>query len=208
VASPPTRPALRARYDRRRDDVVASAAAVFAEQGYHATSIADLTDATGLAAGGIYHYIGSKEQLLIAVCDALMDPLLAGATALEAEQLPPEEELRALVGLWVGHVATHRDHMVVFQQERHVIEHERQWRAVRASRKQFERMLDEALARCEREGGVHFADRDLTMRGLLGMVNHLPQWYRPRGRLSPRQIADGFCDIVLAPARDHMRKTP
>jgi hypothetical protein len=79
---------------------------------------------------------------------------------------------------------------------------------VRASRKQFERMLDEALARCEREGGVHFADRDLTMRGLLGMVNHLPQWYRPRGRLSPRQIADGFCDIVLAPARDHMRKTP
>jgi TetR/AcrR family transcriptional regulator, cholesterol catabolism regulator len=33
------------------------------------------------------------------------------------------------------------------------------------------------------------------------MVNHLPPWYRPRCRLSPQQIADGFCDMVLgAPA--------
>lgn len=82
MAVPPTRPALRRRYDAKREGVVEAAAALFAERGYHATTMQDLTEATGLTAGGLYHYIGSKEQLLIAICDALMEPLLEKADAL------------------------------------------------------------------------------------------------------------------------------
>ena len=43
-----------------------------------------------------------------------------------------------------------------------------------------------------------FADRRLTLLALLGMVNHTVQWYRPRGRLTPEQIADGYVELVLA----------
>jgi AcrR family transcriptional regulator len=198
AAPPPTRPALRQRYDSKREAVVEAAAELFAERGYHATTMQDLTEATGLTAGGLYHYIGSKEQLLIAICDALMEPLLAKADALALDELEAEAALRALVGAWVEQVATHRWHMIVFLQERHVIEREPQWRHVAGSRKRFEQLLERTLARAEQEGAATFADRRLTTFALLGMVNHLPQWYRPGGRLSPAQIADGFCDMVLA----------
>lgn len=198
MAAPPTRPALRRRYDAKRDGVVEAAARLFAQRGYHATTVQDLTDATGLTAGGLYHYIGSKEQLLIAICDALMEPLLARADALALDELEAEAALRALVRTWVEHVAAHREHMIVFVQERHVIEREPQWRHIVASRKRFERLLERTLRRVEEEGGAAFADRRLTTFALLGMVNHLPQWYRPRGRLAPAQIADGFCDMLLA----------
>jgi AcrR family transcriptional regulator len=198
MAAPPTRPALRRRYDAKREGVVEAAAALFAERGYHATTMQDLTDATGLTAGGLYHYIGSKEQLLIAICDALMEPLLEKAEALGLDALEPEPALRALVGAWVAHVAAHRRHMIVFLQERHVIEREPQWRHVAGSRKRFERLLDQTLARVEAAHAAAFADRRLATFALLGMVNHLPQWYRPRGRLAVEQIADGFCDMVLA----------
>lgn len=197
MAEPPTRPALRRRYDAKREGVVQAAAALFAERGYQTTTMQDLTDATGLTAGGLYHYIGSKEQLLIAICDELLEPLLSKVEALETDGLAAEEALRALVGAWVAHVAAHRQHMIVFLQERQVIEREPQWRHVVASRKRFERLLDRALERVEREGDAAFADRRITTFALLGMVNHLPQWYRPRGRLSVEQIADGFCDMVL-----------
>ena len=60
MPAPPTRPALRARYDRRRQELVDVAATVFAERGYQATSMDDLSEATGLAAGGLYHYIDGK----------------------------------------------------------------------------------------------------------------------------------------------------
>lgn len=177
-----------------------AAARLFAERGYHATTMQDLTETTGLTAGGLYHYIGSKEQLLIAICDALMEPLLSRADALALDELDAEAALRALVGAWVEHVAGHRLHMIVFLQERHVIEREPQWRHVAGSRKRFERLLEQTLQRVEDEGAATFADRRLTTFALLGMVNHLPQWYRPRGRLTVEQIADGFCDMALTDA--------
>jgi AcrR family transcriptional regulator len=201
VAAPPTRPALRERYERRRSEVVDAAARVFAQRGFHATSMQDLTDATGLAAGGLYHYIGSKDQLLVAICDELMVPLLSRARELVAEHRAPEDELRGLVRMWVEHVEGHRAHMLVFQQERHVLEHESQWRAVRASRKEFEQLLDGVLRRGEEAGAFRFADRRLALLALLGMVNHTPQWFRARGRLTAEQVADGFVDLLLGGER-------
>jgi TetR/AcrR family transcriptional regulator, cholesterol catabolism regulator len=195
--APPTRPLLRQRYDRRQERVVAIAAELFAERGYAATSMTDLSEATGLAAGGLYHYIGSKKQLLFRICDELMEPLLDEARAIVATDEPAVEQLRRLLRAWLEHIALHRHHMTVFQQERHLIERDPGWRAVRRRRKDFELILDGVLERCEREGSLSFPDRALALRALLGMVNHTSTWMRPRGRLSPDQIADGYCEMLL-----------
>jgi TetR/AcrR family transcriptional regulator, cholesterol catabolism regulator len=200
ATSPPSRPALRARYEGRRRDVIGAAATAFAEGGYKETSIADLSAATGLAAGGIYHYIGSKENLLIAICDDLLAPLLAEGREIVATDAPPEAQLRDLLRAWLAHIENHRAHMLVFVQERHLIEREPQWRAVRRQRNQFEQLLDDILARGEADGTMTFDDRRLTLLALLGMVNYTPQWLRPKGRLSAEQVADGYCDLILRAA--------
>jgi AcrR family transcriptional regulator len=200
AVSPPTRPALRARYDRRQAEVIATAARLFAARGYQATSMQDLTEATGLAAGGLYHYIGSKERLLIRICDELLEPLLERARAIVAREAPATDHLHELLRAWLAHVAAHVDHMAVFAQERHAIEREPQWREVRRQRKAFEQILDDVLARGEQDGTMHFADRRLTLLALLGMVNHTATWLRPRGRLSTEQIADGYCELILKAA--------
>jgi AcrR family transcriptional regulator len=197
VPTPPTRPALRARYDARRREVVATAAKLFAERGYDSTSMSELTEATGLAAGGLYHYIEGKDDLLIAICDELLEPLLKRAREIVAAAAPPVEQLRELLGAWVAHVVEHRDHMLVFTQERQAIESEPRWRRVRSQRKAFEKIVDEVLARGEADGSMTFADRRLSLLALLGMVNYTAQWVRPGGRLSPEEIAGGYCAIVL-----------
>jgi AcrR family transcriptional regulator len=198
VPSPPTRPALRARYDARRREVVATAARLFAERGYDGTSMSELTAATGLAAGGLYHYIEGKDDLLIAICDELLEPLLERAQEIVASSAPPIEQLRDLVTAWVAHVVEHRHHMLVFTQERQAIEHERPWPRVRSQRRAFEQILDDVLARGEADGSMTFADRRLSLLALLGMVNYTPQWVRPQGRLSPGAIATGYCDLILS----------
>jgi AcrR family transcriptional regulator len=197
VATAPTRPALRERYDRRRQRAVYQAAKLFARNGYDQTTMQELASTMGLATGALYHYFGAKEQLLRAICDQLMEPLLERARALTAAGAPPREQLRALVRMWVAHVIEHRDHMLVFQQERHVIESGQSWRGVRASRKAFERLVAELLQEALAADGQ---DNHLALLALLGMVNHTAQWYRPRGPLSPEQIADGYVDLVLGTA--------
>ncbi|HEX4306079.1 MAG TPA: TetR/AcrR family transcriptional regulator [Solirubrobacterales bacterium] len=198
---PPSRPALRARYEGRRKALIDTAAEAFARGGYRETSIADLSDATGLAAGGIYHYIGSKENLLIAICDDLLAPLLERAREIVASGEPPERQLRDLLRTWLAHIETHRAHMLVFAQERHLIEGEPQWRTVRRQRKHFEELLDQILEAGEADGSMAFEDRGLALLGLLGMVNYTPQWLRPHGRLSGEEVADGWCDLILRSAR-------
>lgn len=194
--SPPARPNLRARWEGKRGALIATAARLFAERGYAATSIAELTEATGLAAGGIYHYIEGKEDLLIAICDELLEPLIAEAEEIVATDLPADEQLRRLVRAWVEHVASHQNHMLVFTQERQTLERERRWRRVRARRKAFEKILEGVLARA-RPTGPPNGDPQLALLALLGMVNYTAVWLRPNGRLSPTEIADGYCDIIL-----------
>jgi len=162
--------------------------------------MSELTEATGLAAGGLYHYIEGKEDLLIAICDELLAPLLERAREIVTVDAPAVEQLRELVGAWVAHVVEHRHHMLVFTQERQAIEHERRWRRVRSQRQAFERILDEVLARGEADGTMTFADRRLSLLALLGMVNYTPQWVQPGGRLSPGEIAAGYCAMVLSGA--------
>ena len=198
MATRPDRPALRARYDRRQRDVVEHAARVFAARGYDQTSISELALELGVSTGSLYHHFSGKEELLAGICDELLDPLLAAVEALVTVDLDPAQELRELVRVWVAHVVEHRDHMLVFQQERHVIERGDRWRGIRASRKAFERIVEDRLGRLLRAGAAAYDDERLALSALLGMVNHTAQWYRPRGRLQPEQIADGYVDLLLA----------
>ena len=196
MAVRPTRPVLRERYDRRRRQLIDGAARQFARRGYAGTTMQELAASLGLATGALYHYFTAKEELLVAICDDLIEPLLEAVEALDAGSPSPDAALRDLVRLWVAHVVGHRDHMLVFQQERHQIESGEGWRRVRARRKAFERLVADALARVRPEGGDQ-----LALLALLGMVNHTAQWYRPRGPLSPEAIADGYVDLVLGGLR-------
>ena len=191
MASRPTRPALREPYDRRRDDVVEAAARVFAERGYAETSVSQLAEEIGLATGAVYHYFSGKQDLLVEICDQLTEPLLEQASDLLDAGGPAERQLRDLIRLWVAHVVARRDHLLVFTQVRHVVDHGEPWREVRRARKRFEQLLAGALE------AAGLDDPDLARYALLGMVNHTPQWYRPRGPLTPERIADGYTGLVL-----------
>jgi TetR/AcrR family transcriptional regulator, cholesterol catabolism regulator len=55
--------------ENRRDQLIDIALHVFAEKGWHATSIPDLAQAAGIAQGLMYHYFRNKEELLQAVIE-------------------------------------------------------------------------------------------------------------------------------------------
>src|ERR1700749_2664679 len=64
----------RTRYaGNRTEDILAAAVAVFSEKGYRATSMNDLARAAGLSKPGLYHYVTSKEQLLVLLYQTVME---------------------------------------------------------------------------------------------------------------------------------------
>src|SRR4051794_20557520 len=195
--APPMRPALRLKYDAKLRDLVDVAASLFAEQGYHATSIENLLAASGLTRGGLYHYIDGKHDLLNAGQRGLLEPPLGRAGAAIAESEDPETQLRAVTRVWIQHVETHRNHMIVFNAERRTVESDPRWAEIVAARNDFEDLLAGIFERGEQAGLFAVEDGSLARLALLGMVNHMPSWYRPGGRLDAAEVADRFCDVLL-----------
>lgn len=200
MPAPPKKPTLRRRYDDRQRAVLDVCAQVFAERGYHATTIDDLIEATGLARGGLYHYIGSKSEALTRILDDLMGPLLERATAaVEGPDAPASasDRLRTLTRIWMRQVESHRAHVAVFEQERRTLEREPAWETVRGDRRAFEALLVRVLEQGVRDGELTVDDPQLAALALLGMVNHSALWFVPGGRLDADQVADGFVDVFL-----------
>src|SRR2546421_8177522 len=77
-------------YDERLDHFLSRAAKVFADQGYHPTTMRDLAAATGMSLAGMYYYVRGKEELLHRIQERCFTRVLAGAE-------------RALEGLGRGH---------------------------------------------------------------------------------------------------------
>lgn len=194
----PARERSRQRYAQRRTEVVDRAARVFAARGFHGTSIEDLVDATGLQRGGLYHYMDGKLDLLIAIHERFIDPLLANAREVSERDEPADVQLRELARVLMGDIADYHDQVTVFLHEWRAIESDPAWKDIRRARREFEQIVSDVLERGRDEGLFEFEDLRLTLLGFLGMINYSYQWFNPKGRVSPATIADHFADIFLS----------
>jgi len=194
----PARERSRQRYLQRRAEVVDIAAHVFATRGFHATTVEDLVEATGLQRGGLYHYIDGKLDLLIAIHEQFINPLLSNAREIDRSAEPADAQLRALAHALIRDIAEYRDQVTVFLHEWRMIESEPAWKALRRARREFEEIVSRVLERGREDGLFAFDDTRLTRLAWLGMFNYSYQWLEPKGRVEPERIADTFTDLFLS----------
>jgi AcrR family transcriptional regulator len=86
------------KWELRRQTIIDTSARVFARQGYHATGIMELCAANDLGKGALYHYIGSKEELLAGIHDRVMDEVMLGADRVAATGGEASQQLAMLSG--------------------------------------------------------------------------------------------------------------
>ncbi len=183
---------------RARDRILDSAVALFAEQGYDGTSVAQVIGRAGVAKGGFYHHFASKEALLYEVYGDLIGRQLAAMDEILARGLPPADTLRELIMDLVESTAASAQRAMVFWRELHRLGHER----TEQYRKQRRRYHD-AVQRLVRDGQTsgafaRVASPEVVTFTVFGVINELPLWYRPGGRKRPAQIGTEVADFVLA----------
>src|SRR4051812_33467630 len=107
-------PKWEARREARRQEIVDTSARVFAQRGYHATGLTELCAANGLGKGALYHYIKSKEELLAAIHDRVMDEVMGGADRVATAGGSPPEQLSMLGDELLDVIHRYPDHVWVF----------------------------------------------------------------------------------------------
>src|SRR5947207_9306586 len=125
----------------RRSELTRQAARLFAEKGYHGTSIGDLAEAMGVQKGSLYAHIDSKQDLLY---ETMRDGASAFHGALDAipEALPATEKIRLALRGHLRIVAEQLDVATVFVQEWRYLEGERR-EEILAERRRYEQRIRE-----------------------------------------------------------------
>jgi AcrR family transcriptional regulator len=185
-----------AKWEARRQTIVDTSAPLFARRGYHATGLTELCEANELGKGALYHYIGSKEELLAAIHDRVMDEVMLGADRVAESDGPPSAQLARLGEELLDVIHRYPDHVWVFLHEFPALTGERAAR-FRERRGQYEARI-EAVLRAGVDAG-EFRDLDpwLTARAWLGMHNYTYLWLKSGGRLTALDVAKPFADIFL-----------
>ena len=184
------------KWQARRDEIVDTSAIVFARRGYHATGLTELCAANDLGKGALYHYIGSKEELLAAIHDRVMDEVMQGADRVAEAGGSPSGQLAMLGDELLGVIHRYPDHVWVFLHEFPALTGERA-EQFRVRRREYERRVEGVLEAGIDAGEFRPVDARLTALAWLGMHNYTYLWLKAGGRLSARDVAKPFADIFI-----------
>jgi TetR/AcrR family transcriptional regulator, cholesterol catabolism regulator len=178
----------------RKSELTRQAARLFAEKGYHGTSIGDLAEAMGVQKGSLYAHIESKADLLWEVA---RDGSAAFHGALDRvpDELKATEKIRLALRAHLRVVAEQLDVATVFIREWRYLEGERR-EAFLAERRRYEERF-RALFREGRELGELRTDLDDATATLLALsaANWAYTWLRPGGDTD--ELSDRFFTVLL-----------
>ena len=186
----------------KRDAILRAATDVFAERGYFNAQVADVARAAGVAAGTVYLYFRSKDDVLVSIFERTMREALADGRAAVADIKDPRQRLRKLAHLHLARLGRDRNLAVVFQVE------------LRQSTKFMERLsstllrdylglIRSAIADGQRDGAFR-TDLNPTAAAkmLFGALDEMAtNWILSKRRYQLEAEADAVLDLFINGAR-------
>jgi AcrR family transcriptional regulator len=180
-----------------RSDVIHAAGRLFAERGYHGTSMRDLGKELGLGGSSLYSHVESKQDLLVEVVEE--GARLFGEAAEQAKAIPgtARNQLAALVA---GHVSVVLDNVNVartFLNEARMLDAEHRERIVQA-RDHYEGVFRSVLADGVGDGSFRSdIDPKTSSIYILSVLNALERWYDPAGPLDRDELIADLTTFLI-----------
>lgn len=178
------------------DPALRGALASFLEFGYHGSTMRGIAERAGLSVAGLYHYYGSKQQMLVTILNYTMSDLAARTAAARDEGADPAERFANLVEcLALYH--THRRELgfIGATEMRSLLPSARHRIAEIRSGEQHK--VDHEVKNGCREGLFGTRQPREAARAVVTMCTALAQWYRAGGPASPEQVAAQYVDFAL-----------
>jgi AcrR family transcriptional regulator len=195
----PCHPMTRETVVDSRQEILRTAARLFQQRGYDATSMNDVAAALKLSKGGLYHHFQSKDEILYEIMNHAMEITEERVLNPVRGIADPEERLRALIRLHIEVVLSPRDREItVMLHENHPLPPALRKR-INIRKKDYIHFLESLMTEVQ--------DKAQKTRGkvspraaafaLLGMINWIYQWYKPEGELQAQNLIPQFTDLIF-----------
>ncbi len=169
------------------------AARVFTEKGFAGASMQDIAQAVHLTKAGLYHHIGSKEQLLYEIQDYGMDILEETVLRQVRGIADPRERLEKTIAGHIDLIVRERDwELTVILHENRSLKGALR-KKINARKRDYIHFLEETIRQAaEQSGGPPLIEPRLAAFAVLGMINWLYQWYHSEGAIKEAQLVEAY----------------
>lgn len=160
----------------RMDEILARAAELFYEKGYHATTIEDVAREVGMLKGSLYYYIRSKEDLLYELLLGIIVKGVEHASKAIDGVTDPTERLEKAVEAQIEHIIQNQTYVGLFLHEFDTLSGKRQKR-IQEEMVKYQKMFIDAIRDGQKVDQFVEADPLLLTDAILGMTNWIYRWY-------------------------------
>lgn len=183
-------------YDKRRAKILETAARLFAKNGFHAASIGQLATACGMSKSLIYHYYGSKTDILFACMEDHVVALKEICQEIRANGGDPKVQLRDIVRTFLDiYKSSANNHKVLLNELSALPDDQRS--TIIGHEDRVVALLGDVLSEASGQDFDPKYVRTVCTMLLLGMINWTSNWFRVDGPLTSDQIADLATDIFM-----------
>jgi TetR/AcrR family transcriptional regulator, cholesterol catabolism regulator len=187
-----------------RQEILRTAARLFQQRGYDATSMNDVAAALKLSKGGLYHHFQSKDEILYEIMMHAMEITEERVLNPVRSITDPEERLRALIRLHIEVVLSPRDREItVMLHENHPLPPSLRKR-INGRKKDYVHFLEDLITEVQKRAQIRTQNHSkgrvsprAAAFALLGMINWIYQWYKPEGELQAQNLIPQFTDLIF-----------
>jgi AcrR family transcriptional regulator len=185
------------RYDQKLEFILRNAARIFAEKGYHSTSMRDISRETKVSLAGLYYYCKSKEELLFLIQDNCFGRVLERLEERLGETAEPVEKLCLVIENHLSFFAANMAEMKVLSHEADSLAGEMHAH-VSGQKQQYTKLVRRILGEVQaQQTSAQKLDLTVATYALFGMMNWIYNWYDPRGKLSVRDLVHNVTRLFL-----------
>ena len=185
------------RYDQKLEFILRTSSSIFAQKGYHSTSMRDISRATNVSLSGLYHYCSSKEELLFLIQDNCFGRVLQRLEERLLEVDDPTDKLRIFIENHLSFFAANMAEMKVLSHEADSLQgdmHEH----VSSRKDKYTKLARKILREVqEQQNPKQKIDLTVATYALFGMMNWIYNWYDPQGKLKVSELAHNVTQLFL-----------
>lgn len=182
----------------RREELLAMAGQMFAEQGLRNTTVRDIADAAGILSGSLYHHFDSKESMVDEILRRFLDQLFTQYHEIVEADLSSRETFTRLVVASFESIERDHNAVAIYQDEAKRLATQERFSYIKERNVEFRQlwlgMLERGIA-----DGTFRSDLNTRMvyRFMRDTVWVAVRWYRPGGTFTADEVAQQYLHIVL-----------
>lgn len=181
---------------KRKAQITKVAMNKFREKGYRAVSMRELADHVGIEAASFYNHFDSKASILKEICFRIAHDFFNGVEEALKEEKTPDKMLAHAIRSHVNVITQNLDASAVFFHDwRYLSE---PWLSeFKEMRKKYENIFRKILREGMDRKIFEKQDETFSVLTIFSSLNWVYEWYDPKGKLTPQQIADNFAKLIL-----------